>query len=102
MAKEERLVQWAKQPKSEASWESIDIMKQEFLTFHLEDKECFATKGIVRPLIIHTYGRRGERGKLHGTDSQWNNKCSYAFKWGPAEGFWRIVGGKDILEKVEV
>lgn len=48
--KEEVLVEWENQPKI-------------FPEFHLEHKVSFAKGGIVRPLIIHTYHRRGKKRK---------------------------------------
>lgn len=60
--KEEWLVKWRHYPKSEATWEIADALKEQFPHLHLEGKVNFERKGgIVRPPIIHTY-KRGKKG----------------------------------------
>lgn len=38
---EEWLVKWVDQQTCEVTWESVDFMKTQFPTFHLEDKVIF-------------------------------------------------------------
>ncbi|KAA0060564.1 putative F-box/LRR-repeat protein 9 [Cucumis melo var. makuwa] len=55
------LVKWKNLLESEATWESVYQMNQQFPTFHLEDKVNLEPRGIVRPPIIHQYKRKGKK-----------------------------------------
>ena len=55
------MVKWKNLLGSEATWESIYLLNQQFPHFHLEDKVNLEPRGIVRPPIIHTYQRRGRK-----------------------------------------
>ena len=55
------LVKWKGLHDSEATWESVYAMNQQYPSFHLEDKVSFEPDGIVRPPIIHTYKRKGKK-----------------------------------------
>ena len=57
----EWLIKWKNLPDSEATWESVYLLNQQFPQFHLEDKVNLEPRGIVRPPIIHTYQRRGRK-----------------------------------------
>ena len=54
-------MQWKGLLESEATWESVYLMNQQFPSFHLEDKVSFELSGIVRTPILHTYKRRGKK-----------------------------------------
>ncbi|XP_022894110.1 uncharacterized protein LOC111408597 [Olea europaea var. sylvestris] len=58
------LIQWKGLPPLEATWESYDMIKQQFLSFHLEDKVKLMGGGNDRPSIHTTYQRhkQGSRG----------------------------------------
>ncbi|TYK09688.1 Retrotransposable element Tf2 [Cucumis melo var. makuwa] len=58
----EWLVKWKGLPDSEATWESVYSMNQQFPSFHLEDKVILEPRGIVRPPIINVYKRKGKKG----------------------------------------
>ena len=58
----EWLVKWKNLPETEATWEAVYQMNQQFPTFHLEDKVNLEPRGVVRPPIIHTYVRKGKKG----------------------------------------
>ncbi|KAA0057186.1 Transposon Ty3-G Gag-Pol polyprotein [Cucumis melo var. makuwa] len=58
----EWLVKWKGLPNSEATWESVYSMNQQFPSFHLEDKVILEPQGIVRPPIINDYKRKGKKG----------------------------------------
>lgn len=49
----EWLIKWKNLPKTEATWESVYLMNQQFPDFHLEDKVNPEARGVVRPPIIH-------------------------------------------------
>ncbi|KAL0544392.1 hypothetical protein IC582_019507 [Cucumis melo] len=57
----EWLIKWQGLPESEATWESVYQMNQQFPSFHLEDKVNVEPRGIVRPPILHTYKRRDRK-----------------------------------------
>ncbi|KAA0056274.1 transposon Tf2-1 polyprotein isoform X1 [Cucumis melo var. makuwa] len=52
LGENEWLVKWKGLPESEATWESVYLMNQQFPMFHLEDKVNLEPRGIVRPPII--------------------------------------------------
>ena len=52
------LVQWEDLPDFEATWESVDVMKQQFPAFHLEDKVALLGGRIVRLPITQVYEGR--------------------------------------------
>ena len=54
----EVLIGWKGLPAYEATWEPIDVVKQQFPEFHLEDKVPFGGGSNVRPPIVKTYVRR--------------------------------------------
>ncbi|KAA0065996.1 Transposon Ty3-G Gag-Pol polyprotein [Cucumis melo var. makuwa] len=58
----EWLVKWKGLPDSEATWESVYSMNQQFPSFHLEDKVILEPRSIVRPPIINVYKRKGKKG----------------------------------------
>lgn len=58
----EWLVQWKVLLESEATWELVYLMNQQFPYENLEDKVSFDPSVIVRPPILHTYRRRGKKG----------------------------------------
>lgn len=68
--KEEWLVKWEDRPFCDATWEEAKMIQREFPRFHLEDKVTLQLGGIVRPLIVNTYKRRGIKGKekVEGTN----------------------------------
>ncbi|KAA0046896.1 putative F-box/LRR-repeat protein 9 [Cucumis melo var. makuwa] len=55
------LVKWKGQHDSEATWQFVYAMNQQYPSFHLGDKVSFEPDGIVRPPIIHAYRRRGKK-----------------------------------------
>ena len=55
------LVKWKGLPETEATWETVYQMNQQFPTFHLEDKVNLKPRGIVRPPIIHIYMMKGKK-----------------------------------------
>ena len=57
----EWLIKWKELSESEATWESVYQMNQQFSNFHLEDKVNLEPRGIVRHPIVHTYKRKGKR-----------------------------------------
>ena len=57
----EWLIKWQGLPESDATWESVYQMNQQFPSFHLEDKVNVEPRGIVRPPILHTYKRRDRK-----------------------------------------
>lgn len=59
----EWLVKWKNMFESEATWESIYLMKQQFPDFHLENEVDFKREGIIRPPIVITYKRKGKTVK---------------------------------------
>ncbi|TYK15071.1 Ty3/gypsy retrotransposon protein [Cucumis melo var. makuwa] len=69
----EWLVKWKGLPDSEATWESVYSMNQQFPSFHLEDKVILEPRGIVRPPIINVYKRRGKKGKLQDSKEEREN-----------------------------
>lgn len=54
---------WKGLPAHEATWEIFDDFKQQFPDFHLEDKVVLEGESSVRPPIILTYSRKGNKGK---------------------------------------
>ena len=65
----EVLIQWKGLPQFEASWESLDMIKEHFLGFHLKDKmSCIGGRGggVVddRLPIRYVYPRKGKRSVL--------------------------------------
>lgn len=63
LATNEWLVRWKGMSASEAVWESVHLLKQQFPTLHLEDKVHFEREGVVRPPIHYTYKRRDKKEK---------------------------------------
>ncbi|KAA0051639.1 uncharacterized protein E6C27_scaffold47592G00010 [Cucumis melo var. makuwa] len=61
----EWLIKWKGLSDSEATWEPVGAMNQQYPSFHLEDKVNFEPTGIVRPPIINTYRRRGRKSNIH-------------------------------------
>ena len=61
MGANEWLVKWKNLPETEATWEAVYQMNQQFFTFHFEDKVNLEPRGVVRPLIIHTYVRKSKK-----------------------------------------
>lgn len=61
--REEWLVKWQDRPFCDATWEEAEVIKRQFLDFHLEDKVSLPAGGIVRPPIMKTYERRGKKVK---------------------------------------
>ncbi|KAL4018114.1 hypothetical protein IC575_021704 [Cucumis melo] len=57
----EWLIKWQGLQESDATWESVYQMNQQFPSFHLEDKVNVEPRGIVRPPILHTYKRRDRK-----------------------------------------
>ncbi|TYK05580.1 Retrotransposable element Tf2 [Cucumis melo var. makuwa] len=57
----EWLIKWQGLPESDATWESVYQMNQQFPSFHLEHKVNVEPRGIVRPPILHTYKRRDSK-----------------------------------------
>ena len=57
----EVLIQWKDLPDFKATWESVDVMKQQFPAFHLEDKVALLGGRIVRLPIKQVY-----EGRTHG------------------------------------
>ena len=58
------LIQWKDLPDFEATWESVDVMKQQFPAFHLEDKVALLGGSIVRLPIKQVYeGRTHDKYK---------------------------------------
>ncbi|KAA0050226.1 transposon Tf2-1 polyprotein isoform X1 [Cucumis melo var. makuwa] len=68
----EWLVKWKGLDDSEATWETVYLMNQQFPTFHLEDKVNLEPRGIVKPPIINVYERKGRKVNSH--DSQVEKK----------------------------
>ncbi|RVX01071.1 Transposon Tf2-2 polyprotein [Vitis vinifera] len=60
----EVLIQWKGLPQFEASWESVDTIKEHFPDFHLEDKVSLIEGGNDRPPIRYVYNRKGKRNIL--------------------------------------
>ncbi|RVW35112.1 hypothetical protein CK203_085924 [Vitis vinifera] len=61
----EVLIQWKGLPQFEASWESVDTIKEQFPDFHLEDKVSLIEGSNDRPPIRYVYNRKGKRNILH-------------------------------------
>ncbi|KAI5408825.1 hypothetical protein KIW84_054597 [Lathyrus oleraceus] len=58
----EVLIQWQDLPKFEATGEPVEIIKEQFPSFHLEDKvSLLGGGGIDRPLIKNIYKRKGHQ-----------------------------------------
>lgn len=64
----EWLIKWKNLPKTEATWESVYLMNQQFPDFHLEDKVNPEARGVVRPPIIHQYKRKGRKVNVQGAE----------------------------------
>ena len=47
----ELLVQWTDHPLEEASWENYDLVKGQFLDFHLEDNVYFSEGVMMQHLL---------------------------------------------------
>ena len=60
----EVLIQWKGLPQFEASWESVDTIKEHFPDFHLEDKVSLIEGGNDKPPIRYVYNRKGKRNIL--------------------------------------
>ena len=65
----EVLIEWKGLPQFEASWESLDTIKEHFPGFHLKDKvSCIGGRGrgVVndRLPICYVYPRKGKRSVL--------------------------------------
>ena len=60
----EVLIQWKDLLYFETTWESVDVMKQQFPAFHLEDKVALLGGSIVRLPIKQVYeGRTHDKYK---------------------------------------
>lgn len=57
------LIQWKGLPLLEATWESFDMIKQQFPAFHLEDKVGLMGGSNVRPAIWKKYQRCNKLGE---------------------------------------
>lgn len=55
------LIQLQDLPDFKATSESIDVIKEQFPSFHLKDKMTFWGESIVRPLIRNVYSRKGHK-----------------------------------------
>lgn len=57
----EVLIQWQDLPEFEATGEPVEIIKEQFPSFHLEDKVSLLGGSIDRPLIKNIYKRKGHQ-----------------------------------------
>ena len=66
----EWLIKWIGVLDSEATWEPVYQINQQFPSFHLKDKVNLELRGIVRPPIVHTYKRRGKKVNVQASDNE--------------------------------
>ncbi|TYK17995.1 putative F-box/LRR-repeat protein 9 [Cucumis melo var. makuwa] len=66
----EWLIKWKGLPESEAIWESVYLMNQQFPMFHLEDKVNLEPRGIVRPPIVHMYKRMSKKVNIQASNDE--------------------------------
>ena len=59
------LIQWKDLPDFEATWESVVVMKQQFLAYHLKDKVALLAGSIVKLPVKQVY-----EGRTHGKYKQ--------------------------------
>lgn len=57
---QEILIKWRNLPAFKATWEPVEMIRQQFSDFHLEDKVDFGRGRNDRPPIQLTYARQGK------------------------------------------
>ncbi|KAJ0561741.1 putative nucleotidyltransferase, Ribonuclease H [Helianthus annuus] len=68
----ELLVSWLSRPVEEATWESYDLLAEQFPSFRLEDK-AFYREGSNDTIPLKTYSRRGKKRAVADMAGQFNS-----------------------------
>lgn len=63
---EEWLIRWKDHAECEVIWESFIMIQQQCVDLQLEDKELISQGSIVKPLVIHSYVRKGRKVNAGG------------------------------------
>ncbi|GKB85833.1 retrotransposable element Tf2 [Tanacetum coccineum] len=90
----ELLISWSNRPVKEATWESYDLIKEQFPNFRLEDKS-FYQEGNYDTTRLHMYTRKQKRVKTYDPDLNELDQFNAIF------GIWLDPLGQEKNEIVE-